>query len=137
MSHGFGRPEVAFRSELRGRPVPARPPRVGWGGVVDGRNENSLNRPTLKDVAREANVSPKTASRVLNNERYVRPEVRSRVKDAILRLGYRSNDLARTLKLGTTRTIGLVVADISNPFYSSCAQGVALVARRRGYPVLT
>jgi LacI family transcriptional regulator len=87
-------------------------------------------------VAREADVSLKTASRVLNNERYVRPQVRSRVEDAIRRLGYRSNDLARTLKLGTTRTIGLVVADISNPFYGSCAQGVALVARRRGYTVL-
>ncbi len=103
---------------------------------MGGHNEGSLNRPTLKDVAREADVSLKTASRVLNDERYVRPEVRGRVKDAILRLGYRSNDLARTLKLGTTRTIGLVIADISNPFYASCAQGVARVARRRGYTVL-
>lgn len=103
---------------------------------MDGQSEGSLNRPTLKDVAREADVSLKTASRVLNNERYVRPEVRSRVKDAISRLGYRSNDLARTLKLGTTRTIGLVVADISNPFYGSCAQGVARIARRRGYNVV-
>jgi LacI family transcriptional regulator len=96
----------------------------------------SMARPTLDDVAREANVSQKTASRVLNHERYVRPEVRSRVEAAIARLGYRSNDLARTLKLGTTRTIGLVVADISNPFYASCAQGVARVARRRGYTVV-
>jgi LacI family transcriptional regulator len=93
-------------------------------------------RPTLKDVAREANVSQKTASRVLNEERYVRPEVRDRVKDAIGRLGYRSNDVARTLKLGTTRTIGLVIADISNPFYAACAQGVARVARQRGYSVI-
>jgi LacI family transcriptional regulator len=103
---------------------------------MDRQNEGSLNRPTLKDVAREANVSLKTASRVLNDERYVRPQVRSRVKDAITRLGYRSNDLARTLKLGTTRTIGLVIADISNPFYASCAQGVARVARQRGYSVV-
>ncbi len=93
-------------------------------------------RPTLKDVAREARVSQKTASRVLNEEKYVRPEVRDRVKEAILRLGYRSNDVARTLKLGTTRTIGLVIADIANPFFAACAQGVARVARQRGYSVL-
>ena len=96
----------------------------------------SISRPTLKDVAREANVSLKTASRVLNDERYVRPEVRKRVQAAIVSLGYRSNDLARTLKLGTTRTIGLVIADISNPFYAAFAQGVARIARRRGYTVV-
>jgi LacI family transcriptional regulator len=111
---------------------------VEGDSALGGRSaaETSTIRPTLKDVAREANVSQKTASRVLNDERYVRPEVRDRVKEAILRLGYRSNDVARTLKLGTTRTIGLVIADISNPFYASCAQGVARVARRRGYSVV-
>ena len=111
---------------------------------MNGRNdatggkpaEGGAARPTLDDVAKEANVSQKTASRVLNNEKYVRPEVRHRVEEAILRLGYRSNDLARTLKLGATRTIGLVVTDISNPFYAACALGVARVARRRGYTVL-
>jgi LacI family transcriptional regulator len=100
-------------------------------------NPGAVNgRPTLADVAREAGVSLKTASRVVNNERYVRTVLREQVAGAVQKLGYRSNDLARHLVLQTTRTIGLVIADISNPFYGACALGVMRVARRHGYTVV-
>lgn len=67
-------------------------------------------RITLRDVAREAGVSIKTVSRVVNQATAVR------VEDAVEKLGYRPNELARGLKVQRSRTIGLVIADVSNPF---------------------
>lgn len=71
-------------------------------------------------------------SRVVNNESGVRPETEAAVRDAIALLGFHRNDLARTLRGGPTGTIGLVIQDVANPFYSLVARGVEDVAREAG-----
>ncbi|MBX6763395.1 MAG: LacI family DNA-binding transcriptional regulator [Rubrobacteraceae bacterium] len=93
-------------------------------------------RTTLRDVAREAGVSIKTVSRVINGEREVNPKTAARVSEVANRLGYRPNELARSLKGRRTRTIGLMIADISNPFYAALARAVEEVARSRGYAMI-
>ena len=92
--------------------------------------------PTLRDVAREARVSTMTASRVVNGAHSVRAATAVRVQAAIEKLGYRPDLAARALKGRSTRTIALMIADISNPFYSDCARAVEEVARSHGYAVI-
>lgn len=98
------------------------------------------NRPkgrvTLRDVAREAGVSIKTVSRVVNGEREVNSDTAERVAEVLQRLGYQPNELARSLRGQRSYTIGLMIADISNPFYSGCAKAIEEVARERGYTVI-
>ena len=97
-----------------------------------------MKRPTMKDVARVAGVSPMTVSRVVSGEAGVAPETAARVEQAVRRLGYQRNDNARHLRqknLGTA-TIGLVVDDLANPFYALMARSVEDEAHRRGYVVL-
>ncbi|MCW2501832.1 MAG: LacI family transcriptional regulator [Actinomycetia bacterium] len=85
----------------------------------------TARRPTLKDVAERAGVSLKTTSRVLNGEKSVRPETEQRVRDAMTELGFRPNYFARRLRLGAdTSSIGLVIEDLSNPFYSGMAHAI-------------
>jgi DNA-binding LacI/PurR family transcriptional regulator len=92
---------------------------------------------TIADVAREAGVSPATVSRVLNDAGYpVRPETRDRVLAAIEKLEFRPNELARGLLLGRTRTIGLVIPDIANPYYPAVSRGVEDVASASDYAVI-
>lgn len=81
-------------------------------------------------------MSIKTVSRVTNGEPVVESATRTRVQEAIDRLGYRPNELARGLKGSHTRTIGLVIADISNPFFADLCKEVEEVARGRGYSVI-
>lgn len=76
----------------------------------------------MSDVARVAGVSKKTVSRVVNNEPLVRPETTERVREAIASLGFRRNDIARSLAGAESRTIGLVVEDIANSFSSAIAR---------------
>jgi LacI family transcriptional regulator len=92
----------------------------------------------MRDVASAAGVSVMTVSRVVNGDTGVAPETAARVEQAVLRLGYQRNDLARQLrrKGQATRTIGLVVDDLANPFYSVLARAVEDEAYRRGYLVL-
>jgi LacI family transcriptional regulator len=90
-------------------------------------------RPTMSDVARAAGVSLKTVSRVVNDEAGVRGETASRVQEAIEALGFRRNDAARALRSGqVSRTLGLIIEDIANPFYSGIMRGVEQVAREHG-----
>ncbi len=93
-------------------------------------------RTTLRDVAREAGVSIKTVSRVVNEEPLVNEATAARVADAITRLGYRPNELARSLKGQRSRTIGLVIDDVSNPFMATCAQAIEGVAREHGHALI-
>ncbi|MEV5711507.1 LacI family DNA-binding transcriptional regulator [Actinoallomurus sp. NPDC052274] len=87
-------------------------------------------RPTMRDVARQAGVSLKTVSRVVNGEVGVRPDTAEKVNEAISALGFRRNDIARVLRGGKrTRSLGLVIKDVANPFYSQIARGVEEVAR--------
>jgi LacI family transcriptional regulator len=92
--------------------------------------------PTVADVARRARVSRATVSRVLNQYAHVRPDVRARVQRAMQALGYRPDAVARSLARRETRTLGLVVADITNPFYAETARAVLETAKANGYHVI-
>ena len=90
---------------------------------------------TMRDVARKAGVSIKTVSRVVNDQGEISNETRQRILGVINDLGYRPNLIARGLVTQRTRTIGLVVGDITNPFFPEVARGVQDVARTRDYNV--
>ncbi|WP_433324047.1 LacI family DNA-binding transcriptional regulator [Spirillospora sp. CA-294931] len=101
-------------------------------------SERGMTRPTMREVAAVAGVSLKTVSRVVNDEAGVRPETAAAVRDAIARLGFQRNDLARGLRGGgRTGSIGLVIKDVANPFYSQIARGVEDVARAGGRLVIS
>jgi LacI family transcriptional regulator len=94
-------------------------------------------RPTMRDVASAAAVSLKTVSRVVNEEPGVRAETVERVTTAIERLGFHRNDLARSLRPGqSSRTIGLVIGDLGNPFFSGMARAIEEVAHAHGHHLL-
>ena len=88
---------------------------------------------TIKDVAKMAQVSPTTVSRVLNQKMIVREETEERVWAAIEALGYQPSASARALITGQTGAIGIVVRDISDPFFSSIVHGVTYLANANGY----
>jgi LacI family transcriptional regulator len=94
-------------------------------------------RPTMKDVAGRAGVALKTVSRVVNGEPGVRPQVAERVNSAIAELGYRRNDGARLLRKGQTASVGLVLEDIGDPFYSTLSRAVEDVAHQHDSLLLT
>lgn len=90
----------------------------------------------MKDVARLAQVSLATVSAVLSGSAYVSPELTGRVRKAVAALGYAPNTVASSLKKGTTRMIGLVVPDVTNPFFTELVHSVQKRARVLGYAVL-
>ena len=90
---------------------------------------------TLNDVARLANVSRQTVSRVINNKDAVSPETEQRVRAAIRELDYRPNSLARSLVTNRSHVIGLVVPNISQPYYPEIARGVEDSAYESDYGV--
>jgi LacI family transcriptional regulator len=91
----------------------------------------------IQDVAAKANVSIATVSRVLNQSNHkVRPATRERVLAVIRELDYRPNALARGLLTKRTMTIGLIIPDISNPYYADIVRGIQDVADENGYNVL-
>ncbi|MFD5574282.1 LacI family DNA-binding transcriptional regulator [Streptomyces cadmiisoli] len=92
--------------------------------------------PTMADVARSAGVSVATVSHVLNGTRPVLPATRRAVLDAIDELGYTPNTLARSLVTSRTRSIGLAVSAISNPYFTEILQGVEATALEHGYSLL-
>lgn len=92
---------------------------------------------TIRDVARRAGVSVATVSRVVNSSAHrVSPRTHRRVMTAVAELGYHANVIAQGLKKRTTRTVALIVPDISNPFFPAIARGIEDIARLRGYAVL-
>ena len=91
---------------------------------------------TLRDVAREINVSARTVSNVVNGFEHVSPEMRRRVQDACDRLGYRPNPTARSLKTGRTQLIAFVMPEISIPYFAELAQSIIRNAQQAGYGVL-
>lgn len=101
------------------------------------RPTRSAHAVTRDDVARAARVSPAVVSYVLNDgPRPVADATRARVLEAIRTLGYRPNGIARALKLRRTHTLGLVVPDISNPFFAELAKAIEDAAFERGYALL-
>lgn len=91
---------------------------------------------TIKDVARLANVSIATVSATINGTARVSDKLSRRVWDAIESVGYTPHGVARSLRLGHSRSIGLVVGDISNPFFTSLAKVVEARASAAGYMVI-
>src|SRR5919112_5915565 len=77
----------------------------------------------IKEVARRAGVSLGTVSNVLNRPDAVTPATRQRVLEAIAELGYVRNDSARQLRAGRSRTVAIVVLDVSNPFFTDVIRG--------------
>ncbi|ADB52401.1 LacI family DNA-binding transcriptional regulator [Conexibacter woesei] len=90
----------------------------------------------IRDVARRAEVSPATVSRVLNDDPNVGEQYRRRVLEAVTALDYRPNRLARNLRMQRSATIGVVVSDIENPHFSETVRAVEDLAYQRGYRVL-
>ena len=91
---------------------------------------------SIKDVAKEAGVSIATVSRVLNDIDVVNEETKKKVLEAIEKLGYRPNIVARSLKTQRTRTIGVVVPDISSQLYPEIVRGAEDVANIYKYNVM-
>ncbi|MDX3381407.1 LacI family DNA-binding transcriptional regulator [Streptomyces niveiscabiei] len=91
---------------------------------------------TMADVARHAGVSVATVSHVLNGTRPVLPHTRRAVLDAVEALGYTPNTLARSLVTSRTRSIGLAVSTLTNPYFTQILQGVETAALEHGYSLL-
>lgn len=91
---------------------------------------------SIKEVAEEAGVSTATVSRVLSNKPHVRPEIRHQVLAAVEKLNYRPNLVARNLRAQQTNTIGLVVSDIRNPFFTDISRAVEDMAYAAGYRLI-
>ncbi len=91
---------------------------------------------TIHDVARQVNLSIATVSRALNRPESVSEPTRQRVLEAVRLTGYRPDAIGRSLREGRSRSIGLIVSDIRNPFYASITKAVEDIAQVRGYGVL-
>ena len=101
---------------------------------VENPERRGARRPTMREVAAVAGVSLSTVSRVVNGGEGVRADLAVRVRDAVELLGYRHNLTASALRRadGSSASIGLIVEDVSNPFFGAVHRGVEDVARARG-----
>jgi LacI family transcriptional regulator len=91
---------------------------------------------TIREVAEMAGVSFATVSHVINQTRFVSEETRQRVLEAMKELGYRPNALAQSLRSGKTKTFGLILPDISNPFFAEIGRCIEDAAFKLGYSVI-
>ncbi len=91
---------------------------------------------TLKDVAREAGLTVTTVSRVLNNRGYISDDARRRVADAIEKLNYRPNEVARALQNKKSNTIGVIVPHIRHPYFAEMISNIENAAYKKGYKIL-
>lgn len=91
---------------------------------------------TIADVAARSGVSTATVSRILSGSAPARPETRDRVIAAARELGYQPSGVARALKRRETRTLGLVVTDVTNPFYPQVVRAAEVAAHERGYGLI-
>ncbi len=90
----------------------------------------------IRGVASAAGVSPATVSRVLNGNMDVNAELRARVLAAVSELGYRPNGAARSLRTRATLVLGIIISDITNPFFTATVRGVEDAAQEAGYSVI-
>ena len=106
--------------------MPAKPPRPTTAPAGPRR--------TISDVAQHAGVSKATVSRFLNRrDELLTPEIARRVESAIAALGYSPSPMAQALKRGRSRLIGLVVADVTNPFSVAVLRGAEKACQEAGY----
>lgn len=98
--------------------------------------QGNPNTVTVEDIAAKAGVSPSSVSRVLTGRGYASKSTRQSVLKAAGELGYTPNRVAQSLRSKQTRTLGLIIADVENYFYSQIAKGVESVAKEAGYHVV-
>lgn len=98
-----------------------------------GKNKGTV---TIYDVAREADVSMATVSRVVNGNPNVKPTTRKKVLEVIRKLGYRPNAVARGLASKKTTTVGVIIPDISNMFYAELTRGIEDIATMYHYNII-
>lgn len=91
---------------------------------------------TIRDIARESGVSRTTVSRVINNSGYVKEDTRKKVEEAIKKLNYSPNAIARSLSTQKTNTIGVVVPEIDNPFFGEIVRGISEEADKAGLNII-
>lgn len=92
--------------------------------------------PTIHDVAKHAGVTPTTVSRVLNNRGYISDKTRKKVYSSMEHLNYQPNEIARSLKNKQSNIIGLIVPDVSHPFFAAFASQIEYYAYENGIKVL-
>lgn len=91
---------------------------------------------TMNDVAKAAGVSVASVSRVINNSGYVSPELRARILNAMEELKYYPNAIARSLATKKTKTLGLLISNVMNPFFTAVVRGIEDSAHARGYNLI-
>lgn len=91
---------------------------------------------TIQDIAKEAQVSIATVSRVINGSKAVSPELEKRVNDVIQKRNFKPNSLARGLITNQTNIIGIIVPDISNPIFGALTKGINDVCQQKGYTLM-
>ena len=91
---------------------------------------------TMRDVANHVGVSIATVSHVINNTRYVSEELRQRIMEAMDELGYQRNALARALRSKQSHTLGVIVPDITNPFFAELTRDIEDIAFAQGFSVI-
>src|SRR5262245_39711295 len=101
-----------------------------------GPQQPTSRPPTIRDVAARAGVSPATVSNALSGLRGVTSDRRRPLLEAVAELGYKSNHMASSLRRGETRTVGIVVPNLGNEFYSALVRQWERVASQSGYEML-
>ncbi|MDD3520281.1 MAG: LacI family DNA-binding transcriptional regulator [Actinomycetota bacterium] len=103
--------------------------------MVDSKKRKSVAT-SIKDIASEAGVAISTVSNVINETRFVAETTKLKVLDAIEKLNYRPNIIARGLRIKSTRAIGVILPDISSSFFSQVIYGIEEVARKKNYTMI-
>lgn len=103
---------------------------------MEGNVNDLSRRVTIRQVAADAGLSISTVSRTLTGARAVTPEVAEKVRESAERLGYRADSIGRSLRTQRTNTLGLVIPDITNPFFPELVQAIEHAARQRGLGIL-
>lgn len=91
---------------------------------------------TIKDLAKELNVSIATISRALNDDKNIKPETKSKILAAVEKYGYMRNPIARNLQSGRTNTIGVIVPEMKTPFFSRIIEGIQKIMYSQGIKVI-
>lgn len=95
-----------------------------------------MSRKTIKDIARESGVSTATVSRVLSKSGYASEETKEKVLRVAKELNYQPNGIARSLKMERTNTIGVIIPDISNPYFMQISKGIEDVVQQDSYNLI-
>ena len=105
-------------------------------GAVPPRSRANRPAPTIYDIAELAGVNPSTVSRALNKPGRISAKTEKLIQDAARTLNYRANPMARALPTGRTHTLGLIVADITNPMFFEVVRGAERAAAVGGYTLI-